>query len=384
MANIRAKKKAPKLPPRIKTGIAACPRDDFRKARNYFHYDLDGKDCSTIMKKYIRKSRKKEEVTEILKYPEWAFKMFAFRACTAWWVTEGLEMTNDIQKYKDDLDSYIDELVATPYVKPGEIGEDEVDIKVGADEKPVPVKEKPNPQKLMAAKINSTILTDLDDWEAKAYYDEEKNEKLEIDVFALMTQHQLKTAAPAKMVREWCEERITQYSEPKEYGYDHLTKRVLNARIKCLKTIIEDADRYTLSLKAARKPRVAKPKAADKQVAKLKFMPRFDELKLTSINPTTVVGALRLYTYNTKTKELTEYLSLRREGMEVSGTTIKGYDLGSSRRVKLRKPNDFLSIVLKKTPNQINKAWDDLTTKTYEGPNGRIGADVILLRVSDK
>jgi len=362
MVNIKAKKKPPKLPRRIKTGLAGCPRDNFSKARNYFHYDLDGKDCSILLKKYIRKGWKKDEVTEILKHPEWAFKMFAFRACAAWWIMEGL---GDQPDYKKDLDNYIDDLLANPWVTDDDDDEDQ----------PVVKKEKPNPQKLMANKINDTILTDLEGWD---------DDGGEISVFGLMTAHRLKTAMPGKMVREWCEERIGWLEDPKECGYDYMSAKELTAKIKQLKGIIEDADRYTLSLKATRKVTVPKPRAAEKQVSKLKYMPRFDEFKLTSINPLQLVGALRLYTYNTRSKELTEYLSLRREGIEVVGTTIKGYDLEHSRRVKLRKPNDFLSIILKKTPNQINKEWEELTTKTYPGPNGRIGADVILLRVSDK
>ena len=45
--------------------------------------------------------------------------------------------------------------------------------------------------------------------------------------------------------------------------------------------------------------------------------------------------------------------------------------------------NDFLPIVLNKTPNQINKEWSTLTTKGSV-PNGRLNKDTILLRTLDK
>jgi hypothetical protein len=40
-------------------------------------------------------------------------------------------------------------------------------------------------------------------------------------------------------------------------------------------------------------------------------------------------------------------------------------------------------MVLTKTPNQIDKEWKTLTTKTSQ-PNGRLNDDTILLRVLDK
>ena len=50
---------------------------------------------------------------------------------------------------------------------------------------------------------------------------------------------------------------------------------------------------------------------------------------------------------------------------------------------KIRKPSEVLPVALGKTPNQINKMWGTLTTKT-EVPNGRLNKETIILRAMDK
>ena len=136
------------------------------------------------------------------------------------------------------------------------------------------------------------------------------------------------------------------------------------------------------SKKAVRKVRIAKPKSALKQIAKIQYLKESMEDKLTSINPAAIVGAQRLYTYNIKYKRLTELVS-NGKGFEISGSTIKNIDNDLSRSIALRKPVDILPMVLKKTPPQIRAIWNELTTKTASA-NGRINKDTILLRAMDR
>ena len=67
-----------------------------------------------------------------------------------------------------------------------------------------------------------------------------------------------------------------------------------------------DLEKVKASTKATRKTRTPKVKTADKQVAKMQFLKESSEYKLTSVLPTTVPGAMRLYTFNVKNKEFTE------------------------------------------------------------------------------
>ena len=61
--------------------------------------------------------------------------------------------------------------------------------------------------------------------------------------------------------------------------------------------------------------------------------------KITSILPITIVGAMRLYVFNVKTKELTEYVSSSPKGFEVKGTSLQNVG-EESRKIKLRKPDE--------------------------------------------
>jgi hypothetical protein len=166
-------------------------------------------------------------------------------------------------------------------------------------------------------------------------------------------------------------------------GYSHLKRPELNHRIKACQDMLLDLDRIKSAAKATRKTRVKKPQAADKQVRNVKYKTEDANFKLASINPVQIIGKTRLYTFNTKTRTLTEYITQSVDGFQISGSTIKNIDPVNSRQVKLRKPDEFLPMVLSKTVKQIDTEWKKLTTKSSQ-PNGRLNADTILLRVLDK
>jgi hypothetical protein len=86
--------------------------------------------------------------------------------------------------------------------------------------------------------------------------------------------------------------------------------------------------------------------------------------------------------FNTKTRKLTYYFTDATAGFEISGTSIKNFDVEQSTQMTLRanKVDEVLSIVLKKSPTQIGKYLDTLSSKPST-PNGRLNDDTILLRV---
>ena len=127
-------------------------------------------------------------------------------------------------------------------------------------------------------------------------------------------------------------------------------------------------------------PRAKKPKTSDKQVERLQYKQEDIDAKLASINPVVIPGKNKLWVYNTKQRTLAEYSTDSAHGFEVSGTTIKNFEDGSSRITKLRKPDDILPEILNRTERQIDKIWGTLTTKINK-PTGRINKDCILLRV---
>ena len=144
-----------------------------------------------------------------------------------------------------------------------------------------------------------------------------------------------------------------------------------------------DLDKLKAAAKATRATKVKGPKAADKQVTRVQYKKEDNEFKLVSIPPIKMVGQTRLFTFNTKTRILSEYITQAANGFEISGTSLKNFDKVNSRCTKLRKPDEFIAIVQNKSVTQIDKEFKQLTTKVNV-PNGRLNMDTILLRALDK
>lgn len=162
-------------------------------------------------------------------------------------------------------------------------------------------------------------------------------------------------------------------------GYARFTKQELNAIISFLTTLIDDAVRWIDTLSAAKGPRkkrrvVIKP---EKKIKSLKYQIEDASLKLVSIPPEKIIGAMELWTYNTRYKHLTRYVARTRAGFSVKGTTLQDFDIDNSCTKVLRKPEEILGEVLKSPKKKI---LDKLTTKAIE-PTGRINDKTILLKV---
>lgn len=365
-----------KPPKRPKTGLGGVPTDSFASMKYYFHMDVEKKACSDVIKSYIKSNYPKKDVTFILQNPEYEFTMYSHFGAIAYWVTLNLDMDWVTESYKKGLDEFIVDLL--------ESGKEIAKQKAEEEKKPNNVIQL-NPRERIQMKVDSTIIEDL-------YVLEEKwqgGDDAEFDMYASFKAHVLPTTS-IPMVMAFIEPILNDYQsaydkEDKQIveGYSHLTRQQLKHRLDQYKKMVDDLNRLKMATKATRQPRVKKPKAIDKQIAKVQYKKEDHEFKVASINPVKVVGAFRLYTFNTKTRALTELVTEDVNGFEISGTSIKNFDTVLSRSVKLRKPEEFLKIVLNKMPKQIDTEWKKLTTKTT-GANGRLNVDTILLKVLSK
>lgn len=186
---------------------------------------------------------------------------------------------------------------------------------------------------------------------------------------------------------EWSDKKSIEFSEAYQAtegdykeGYSNLGKRKLSQLIKLLNQFVEDVNRYSEFKKANRKTRTKKAKPASQQVAKLKYLKEFPELKLTSITPTEIVGASQVWIYNTKYKKLAVYRTESATGIQVKGTTLQNYEPELCEQKTIRKPETFLSAVKDASKVKLRKIMDELTTKESD-VNGRINEECIILRV---
>lgn len=236
----------------------------------------------------------------------------------------------------------------------------------------------PSPIDRMRNKVYNTIIRELEEVE-EAWMN---GEKAEINLFERCQVHGIKANA-VNIITEWLEPRVQEYDdaitkkdEDAVEFFSHLKKPELKRQHKVLSDALADCERVKSASKATRKTRVKKPQAADKQVAKLKFMKDNNEFKVASVNPLLIVGASRVILFNTKNKRIEEYQTDRPDGFEVKGQSLQ--HVNRSRGKTLRKPEEFLPIALKKTPKQFEKEFNNLTTKEYN-PNARFNDSIIIL-----
>lgn len=161
------------------------------------------------------------------------------------------------------------------------------------------------------------------------------------------------------------------YSE----AYSNFTTKQKHNLINELDKIIKGS---TIVKSVVRKPRKKKEKSPEKQVKKLKYMDKFDELKVKSIDPERIVGASSLWLYNTKYRTLTNLICDNEKGFTVKGTTVIGIS-EESKAKKIRKPESIIPNIISMGKVPLRKVFENLTTK-YSKVNDRINNLTILLR----
>jgi hypothetical protein len=128
-----------------------------------------------------------------------------------------------------------------------------------------------------------------------------------------------------------------------------------------------------------RKPRKRKVKSPDELVSKIKYCKDFAELKLVSVKPTDIIGAMQLWVYNTKNRKLGCYHAEDAGGLSVKGSTILNFNETKSVQKTLRKPAEMLPEVLKGGKVFLRNVIESIRA-VESGLTGRLNDDIILLR----
>ena len=367
------KKVAPKK--RVRFGLKSIKmtHDDYERFKLDFKQEATNEMVSKLVKDFVKDHFNREDQKYILANPEYHFSMFADFGAAIHWSSFNKDFPTRYQGYPERIKQYFADLI--------EAGKQIVDSKRRTTANVV----RQSPRELLKAKINDTVMRDIDDLETQWI----NGETTTLDLYALFQSHDLKGPA-INIVKERLEEMKAEYDDA-IYGrceqaveaYRYVKMPEMKFRIKAIVSMLEDLDRMKSATKAVRKTRAKTAVSTDRQVKSLKFKQTDSEYKLASIDPKLIPGAMRLLTFNTKTRVFTEYMTTSVKGFEIKGTTIQNFDPDLSRSTRLRKPDVFLTVALKKTVNQINKEYALLTTKS-SSPNGRINVDTILLRVFDK
>ena len=349
-------------------------RSKYANALNWYNYFSDKANAKKNVLEYLTKFQpdRKEWIDATKKVPEWAISNTLVSICRM--RLNGL--TRKSVKWADTED-FVEKAFEKIVNTAMHTVEEKKEAKV---EKPVVSLQM---RVLEAAQKASEGIEDAIEALSK-----ENKYKLDFDTYAYLRKNQVKGMIAKRMIdfykpeAEELEEALAGKCEQLVEGYSHFEKAHLKNFAKSMRSIVDDLERWVDNQKATRKPRKKKVKTADKQVEKLQYLKAFEELKLVSIPPEKVVGAMVVWVYNVKYKKLGKYVASTREGFEFKGTSIQKWDETNSVQKTLRKPEEVLQRCLTGGKIVLRKLLDELTTKE-QSMNGRFNSDTIILRIAD-
>ena len=179
---------------------------------------------------------------------------------------------------------------------------------------------------------------------------------------------------------ELSEAQAGQDAQLKE-AYAHYKAKDYKRHAEFLDKLLGELAQYTQLKKVARKVRAKKAPTKDKQVSKIKFCKSFGQLKIASIPPQDIIGATKLWIYNTKYRKLGCYVADSHMGtLGVKGASIVGFDETKSVCKTLRKPEEQLAAFAKANKVALRTFLQGIKA-TEARLNGRINAEIVLLKV---
>lgn len=319
-----------------------------------------------------------EECDIILESPDWVFK-----ASSEMFFTED-KLGYLPKKFAKYIDSRKDEWLKR--------GQQEI-LEREAKQKEKPLKKKISIQDRMKLQIG-TLCGDLE-YFLDELIDGKKTLK-QFKPYELMMIYQPEVKVPhAKLIKEEFSDGHLEALEVQEWKDPEIKEAYSNFNLKLRKTYVEYYEMIntacdTIIQTKATKRKARKPKARSKEkiVQKLKFKINEPDLGLASVTPTDVVYANECWVYNVKTRKLGVYRalnkdprSLKREGagLNVKGTTLKGFCEVSSLQKTLRKPKEQLKPFIAGAKTSCNKNFEAITT-TDTRMNGRFNEHTIILK----
>lgn len=169
-----------------------------------------------------------------------------------------------------------------------------------------------------------------------------------------------------KQIRDFYEPVLTELVEAYEKvssdlveAYRIYSRTDLKALVTRVKAIIEDCDKYLGNVKKERKPRKKRGKSMDSVLKYFKYLKHDDNLKLSSDDPSKIVGASAVYVLNTKYKTLTMFVAKDNEGLNINRTAISNFDEKQSKTKRVgRKLEDVVNQITNGTKRSRMKVLD--------------------------
>jgi len=351
----------------------------FREAMQYYNFNHSGKDLKPQVINWMgRNGYTKEQIKAFKDTKDWrsSLTMGAIAACLNRGMLPARSDFNNGRSSAVWLGERISEVI---FDGTGDIVEVE-----GEEKSTAPVINIQDRLREAAGKMTAEI----EDAIEKFQTDPENFNPHEFKMISLLKGKGTK-AAHARIIKGFYERDLAELQElasgqgceQLREGYSHRSKKQIKKMIEFYTEIMSACDMLAEEAKVTRKPRKAKAVSKDKIVSKLKYKKNDDSLKLVSVNPVDILGAKELWTYNTKTRKLGKYVAEDFQDLAVKGTTIINFSANKSVQKTLRKPAEQLKAFKDSGKVALRKFLEDINAVDTK-MNGRISADIILLKVS--
>jgi hypothetical protein len=163
-------------------------------------------------------------------------------------------------------------------------------------------------------------------------------------------------------------------------AYKHLARKNVKKLIEFYASIFAACDQIAQEAKILKKPRAKKVKPAEELVAKLKFKTIDDKLGVVSVPSANLIGAQAAVVFNAKTRKIGVYIAKTSAGLSVKGTSITDFTEKSFQKT-LRKPADQLREFKEQNTQKRVTDWFGKIKATETIMNGRMNADIMILKV---
>ena len=357
------------------TGAGAAPLDNYKVAKDFFHFDVDKKEYVPIIRLYVKKFYDKKTATYILKNSD-ASMAFSHIACYCHY------MVNDkADQVPEDSHNWMSGRFGALAEKGESIVEE---VKAVEAEKPKNVYVPSIQDRIKEASGN--IIAEIEEAVDDFINNPDKFKGLDaVKLFRKLNVNQ----AHARHIRAFYEGPLAEYimlqqpareqDEDLREGYAHLDKAAIKRGVTLFSGILGACDLITAESKATRKTRTPKPKSADKLVTKMKYCKVDEKYKVASINPVEIIDASEVWVFNVKTRKIGKYVAEEHATLQVKGTTLQFFDEKQSIAKTLRKPEQQLSDFNKSGKVQLRKFLENI--KGVETKmNGRFNADTVILK----
>ena len=371
----RKRKKAPRAR-RKTTGAGAAPLDNYKRAKDFFHFEVDKKEYLPIIKAYVKKKYDKATQQAIFKNTDGAIAYSHVAAFCHY-------MNNDkADLVPEDSVNWMQGFFVDRLAEKGKT----IIAEVKAEEKEkVKNAYVPSIQERIK-EASGNIIAEIEEVVDTFIANPAKFKKFDaVKFFRSKNVNQ----AHARHIRAFYEGILAEYTmlqqpareqeEDLREAYAHLDKSDVKKAVELFAGIVGACDLVTAESKATRKTRTLKPKSADKLVAKIKYCKSDEKYKVASINPADIIDATEVWVFNIKTRKIGKYIADDNCTLQVKGTTLQFFNPKQSVAKTLRKPEEQLREFNKSGKVALRKFMDNIVAVETK-LNGRINNDTVILK----